>query len=72
MIYGWVVVGKAKTGSFKDDWVVVGNFKVNVLAKTKEQAEEYLDRSRKYLSSIPESELEISTLKVVPVQTIEV
>lgn len=60
----YTVIGKAIKGTWAGKYVVVGSLKENMLAESEEQAEEFLVRAARYISSKKNPEIDVDTLRV--------
>lgn len=60
----FVITGKAIDGKWKNKYVVVGSLKENILCESKEEADGQLKRAITYLSNLPKSDIDLSTLQV--------
>lgn len=72
LIYGYVIIGRCTAGTFKGQNVIVSNFKINNLFPTKLEADEKCAKAINYLKSLEKPEIDPDTIRVLPVQTLEV
>jgi len=72
LIYGYIIIGRCTAGRFKDENVIVGNFKINNLFPTKLGADIRCAEVIEYLRSLQKPEIDPDTIRVLPVQTLEI
>ncbi len=67
---GFVVIGKGRRGRWNGQTIILGSIRANALAKDMDQANQYLERARKFLATLPDPEIDPNSLEIAKVTTL--